>query len=209
MSAFFFATSFVDVDPDRYQGWIDYYSEFFYGMDVQLMLINDGPTSTKLNLGCVEQAILLPHLGRQHVWTFPGWKRSFYHGLKVARSRNAKNIAHIESDCFITLDGREEFLHYFYSSGYYAPYCKAYNFPETALQILNEDWVNNYYLDKYSCAENWHEHLNFELFVTENLKPKAFLNGDRYEGKVERIKSEYNYISGCVASEFLKLMGGK
>lgn len=209
MTAFIFATSLVDSQPDRYQGWIDYYSEFFYGMDVQLMLINDGPTNIKLNLGCVEQAILLPHLGRQHVWNFPGWKRSFHYGLKTAKSRGISNIAHIESDCFITIDGRNEFLQYLYSPGYYIPHCKTYNFPETALQILNEDWVNNYYLDKYACEDNLHEELNFELFVAQNLEPKSILNGDRYEGKIERVKDEYNYLSGCIASDFLRLMSGE
>jgi hypothetical protein len=204
MTAFVFATSFIDNNPSRYQGWIDYYTEFFYDMDVQLMLFNDGPIETQLS-GEVEQKALLPHLGRQHVWEFPGWKRSFYYGLKTARERGVKYIAHIESDCFIKISGREEFLHYLYQPGYYTPFCKAYNFPETALQILNEDWVTNFYLDKYSYEANWHERVNFELFVTENLHPKIILNGDRYEGNRDRIKPEYNYISGCTAQEFLDL----
>lgn len=208
MTAFIFATSLVDSHVDRYQGWADYYNEFFYGMDIQLMLINDGPTDIKLNLGKVEQVALTPHLGRQHVWNFPGWKRSFFHGLKTARSRGIKHIAHIESDCFIALSGRDEFLTHLYKDGYYSPHCKAYNFPETALQILNEEWVTNYYLDRYSCEENWHEELNFEDFVLKHLKPKPFLNGDRYEGKASRVNPEYDFLSGCVASDFLKLMAG-
>lgn len=205
MTAFVFATSLVDSQPDRYQGWCDYYNEFFYGMDVQLMLINDGPSATTLNLGRVEQVQLLPHLGRQHVWNFPGWKRSFCHGLRTARERDIQYVAHVESDCFIAADGKQEFLQHLYQPGYYSPHCKAYNFPETALQILNEEWVTNYYLDRYSCEDNWHEELNFEEFVMTHLKPKPFLNGDRYEGKSERVRDEYTYLSGCVAADFLRL----
>lgn len=208
MTAFVFATSLVDSNPNRYQGWCDYYNDFFDGMDVQLMLINDGPTSTMLDLDRVEQMVLLPNLGRQHVWIFPGWKRSFYYGLKTARDRGINHIAHIESDCFIKPEGRDEFLNFLYKPGYYAPHCKAYNFPETALQIINEDWVINYYLDKYSCEDNWHEKIDFEAHVAEHLKPKNILNGDRYEGHIERVKNEYNFISGCEASEFMSFIAG-
>jgi hypothetical protein len=209
MTALIFATSLVDSSPGRYQGWIDYYSDFFRGEDVRLLLINDGPTVAKLDLKEAEQRVLMPHLGRQHVWVFPGWKRSFYAGLRYARANSIAKIAHIESDCFIAKSGKREFLNFLNSDGYFIPHCKSYDFPETALQILNSEWVVNYFLDRYSCEENWHEKLDFEKLVSDVLKPHRFLDGDRYEGKTERLNPNYNFLSGCVASDFLKLMGDK
>lgn len=207
-NALIFATSLVDSNPSRYQEWIDYYDEFFRDMDTDLVLINDGPTSVSLDLKSVEQIILTPNLGRKSCWNFPGWKRSFYYGLMLARSRGYKHIGHIESDCYITLEGRNEFLNCLNSVGYYTGFCKAYNFPETALQIFNEDWVLNYLLDRYGCQENWHEELDFEKMILEILKPKYMLNGDRYEGVEHRFNSKYTFLSGCTGSSFLRLFCG-
>jgi hypothetical protein len=208
MTSLVFATSLVDSDPARYQGWCDYYNEFFHGMDVQLLMINDGPTSTSLRLGRVEQLVLSPHLGRKHVWNFPGWKRSFWHGIKTARERGISQIAHIESDCYVTPSGRDEFLNHLSSQGYFVPFCPHYRFSETALQVLNEEWVVNYYYDRYSCEDNWHEEVDFEDLVDKQLKPQRFLNGNRYEGDIERIKKGYTFVSGCVASDFMRLVAG-
>lgn len=203
-----FATSLIDSNPVRYQEWIDYYSEFFMGMETDLLLINDGPTNTVLNFKDVEQVVLNPNLGRKSCWKFPGWKRSFYYGLMLARTRGYKRVGHIESDCYITLEGRDEFLSKLHSKGYFTGFCKAYNFPETALQIINEDWVMSYLLDRYGCEENWHEEIDFEKMILETLKPQYILDGDRYEGVEHRFKSSYTFLSGCTGSSFLRLFCG-
>jgi hypothetical protein len=203
--ALVFATSLIDSDPPRYQGWIDYYTEFFRGLDVDLLLINDGPVEAFLNFRDVQQLILQPKLGRISCWKFPGWKRSFYYGLQTSRIGGYKYVAHVESDCFVHIRGREEFLDHLFNPGYYTPFCKSYNFPETALQILNEPWVTNYFIDRYSCEENWHEDIDFEHMVLKTLHPNYILNGDRWEGKKERFNPEYNFLTGCTAPSFVEL----
>ena len=39
MKSLLFATACIDLDPGRYQNWLDYYA----GWGVDLLLVNDGP----------------------------------------------------------------------------------------------------------------------------------------------------------------------
>lgn len=169
------------------------------------MMINDGPTQIELDRKNVEFLSFDKKLGRETVWIFPGWKRSFFTALKYAS--NYKHVAHIESDCFITISGRKEFLYYLDKEGFYTGFCKAYNFPETCLQILNDRGVRQYITDKYSCEENWYENIDFEQDIAR-LKPKFILDGDRIEGKEERFRHSYTFISGVSLNEFERYYGG-
>lgn len=203
--ALVFATSHIDSSPDRYQAWVDYYTDFFHNVEVDLLLVNDGPNDKIINLKQAAQLICSGHLGRERIWLFPGWKRSFYYGLYYAKNNGYQYIAHIESDCGIHARGKYEFVDKLFTRGYFTGWCKRYNFPETALQILNEPWVVNYYLDRYSCQSNWYEEIDFEKFVFDNLHPVTILDGDRYEGYAERVKPSYTFLSGCDLSTFIKL----
>lgn len=192
-----FATACIDLDPPRYQSWINYYTRFFPNVD--LLLINDGPVVMKLDLKTVKLITFPERLGRISTNIFPGWKRSFGHALQYARGY--KHIAHVESDCWIKLTGRKIFKDFLNKPGYFTGFVKAYNFPESALQIINDKFVLNFYINRYK-EKNWYENVNFEADIVQQLKPVYILNGDRYEGFSNRNKPNYTFLSQ--ASGFLK-----
>src|SRR6185437_16092593 len=144
-------------------------------------------------------------LGRDSIWIFPGWKRSFYHALLWSRDKY-KHIAHIESDCWITSAGREDFLYYLKQEGYFAGYTPTYNFPEASLQIINSQTVKQYIIDKYSCVENWYEDIDFELDLSR-LKPTYVLDGDRIEGVPARMNNRFTFVSGTKYEDFERHYG--
>ena len=203
MKALVFCTSHIDNNPGRYQDWVDYYTDFFQDVDATLLMINDGPFKTEINLRGINVLTFPEHLGRKGVWIFPGWKRSFRQGL--VESRKYHHLAHIESDCYIRKSAKEDFLQALRSHGYHAGFAKAYNFPETALQVINDPFVVNFLVDKYACEDNWYENVDFEKTVLQSLNPKYILNGDRFEGFKERFRPEYTYMSGITLEGFRKL----
>ena len=207
MSRAVFCTSYIQTNPRRYQDWIDYYTEFFHNDDIDLLMFNDGPADYQLDLKKTRLVCWQPHLGRATVWVFPGWKRSFSQGLRWCRDHNYDRIAHIESDCYIHPKAKEEFMTAYGKDGYYCGFCKAYNFPETALQILNSQPIINFFLDKYSCEDNLRENIDFEKSVLEGLRPIYILNGDRYEGVKDRFNNQYTFLSGVTLTEFKSLYG--
>jgi hypothetical protein len=200
-----FCTSLIDHDKQRYQNWIDYYTKFFDGCGVDLWIINDGPATLSLDLKGVELKTFDERLGRETVWIFPGWKRSFYHALVWLTARY-KHVGHIESDCWITEKGKEGFLYYMGQEGYFTGYCPAYNFPEASLQIINSPGVRQYLLDKYSCVENWYENIDFELDLSR-LKPTYILDGDRIEGVMSRMSNRFTFVSGTTYQDFERYYG--
>lgn len=209
MKKVIFCTSHLDSNITRYRDWIDYYTEFFKTDNIDLVMFNDGPSTIKDSMDWkgVSFVSLEPHLGRQTVWIFPGWKRGFSQGLRWCRDNGYERIGHIESDCYILPRAKEEFMHAYLSDGYYTGFTKAYNFPETALQIINDKHVINYFLDKYSCESNLYENIDFEKSILEGLKPLYILNGDRYEGVKERYNDQYTFLSGTSLKEFKSLYG--
>lgn len=200
-----FCTSYLEPDPQRYQDWIDYYTEFFNGCGIDLMMINDGPPVQEIDTkGVVDFRHFDTRLGRQSVWIFPGWKRSFCHALKWCS--HYKWVAHVESDCWITRKGKAEFLQLLRRHGYFTGYCKTYNFPEACLQIINDASVRQYFIDKYSCVENLYEDINFEADL-ERLRPKYFLEGDRIENRPERFNLNYTYLTALPLRDFKRFYG--
>jgi hypothetical protein len=193
-----FCTSYIDGDKERYQNWIDYYTEYF--TDVDLWMINDGPVQQTLDLKGVQLQTFEERLGRETVWIFPGWKRSFFSALRWLIPRY-RYIAHIESDCWITNSGKQDFFYYFNQEGYFTGYVPAYSFPEASLQIINKQSIRQYFLDKYSCRENWYENIDFECDLVR-LNPTYILNGDRIEGHFEKIDRRFTFVSGISYKDF-------
>lgn len=200
-----FCTSLIDRDVNRYQNWINYYTNFFKECGVDLFMINDGPVESKLDLKGVELKQFDKKLGRETVWIFPGWKRSFFHAILLF-SGKYKYIGHIESDCWVSKNGKEDFLHYLGKEGYYTGFTPAYNFPEAALQIINSQSVRQYLLDKYSCVENWRENIDFEQDL-RRLEPVYILNGDRIEKEFTRFKQNFTFVSSVTYEDFERLYG--
>lgn len=200
-----FCTSLIDNNRQRYQDWIDYYTAFFDKQGVDLFMINDGPFKEPLDWKGVQIRSFEQKLGRESVWIFPGWKRSFYHAL-IWLIPQYKWIGHIESDCWITPQGKHTFLYYLEKIGYFTGFTQTYNFPEAALQVINDPGVRQYFLDKYSCQENWREDIDFELDL-KRLNPTYILDGERLEGNPSRYQERYTFLAGTTYSEFKRLHG--
>lgn len=198
-----FCTSLIDGHTKRYQDWIDYYTNFFSGYGIDLWMINDGPVTEEIDLKGVELRTFEEKLGRHSVWIFPGWKRSFFHTLVWLTSKY-EYIAHVESDCWITEKGKHDFIYYLEQEGYFTGFTPTYNFPEASLQIINNLRVRQYILDKYSCVENWHENIDFELDLSR-LEPVYILDGDRIEGVFSRFSTRFTYVSGMNYQDFKTL----
>lgn len=197
-----FCTSLTHKDKQRYQNWVDYYTKFFDGCSVDLFMINDGPLIEQLDWKGVKAYEFDENLGRESVWIFPGWKRSFYYALVWLSGY--KSIAHIESDCWISEKGKKDFLYYFNQTGYFTGYVPKYSFPEASLQIINNQGVKQYFLDKYSCIENWYENIDFEKDL-ERLNPTYILDGDRLEGNFSLFSKRFSFVSGTTFEDFKKL----
>lgn len=200
-----FCTSLIDHDKERYENWYKYYANFFSGCGIDLWMINDGPANNKLDYDGLTFKEFENKLGRNTVWIFPGWKRSFFHGVFWLREKY-KYIAHIESDCWITESGKGEFLYHLCQSGYFTGFTPSYNFPETGLQILNSNSIRQYIVDKYSCFENWYENIDFEKDL-EQLKPSYILYGDRIENHYYRFNSNFTFLSSTSYIDFKRLYG--
>lgn len=200
--AVIFCTAYIESDPQRYIDWIDYYTDYFSGLPVSLWMFNDGPHHNRIDFKGINVYEFERRLGRQSVWIFPGWKRSFYTAVKLFSS--CKILAHIESDCWLTPAAKEEFVYYLRQDGYFTGFTKTYNFPEGALQIINKLGVRQYITDKYSCEENWYENIDFEQDL-KRLQPTYILEGDRVEKDLSRFKDNFTFVSSVTYQDYLNL----
>jgi hypothetical protein len=78
------------------------------------------------------------HLGRPSNLNFPGWVRSFFHSLVVARRYGYDKIVHLEADARILSPRMTAHINAL-ESGWSAFWCPAYNMPETAIQVICAD----------------------------------------------------------------------
>lgn len=193
--ALIFCTAHLQSDPSRYQLWAEYYSRVFDGQDIDLLAVNDGLCNLSDGLTQAELLVLDPHLGRPSHFVFPGWKRSFAHALRTAMDRRYRWIGHIESDLYIKPNAVQEFItHLHRDDGFGSGWCRTYGFPESSLLVLNDRRVNQILLDRYSGEVGWNEGIDFEQMIW-TLGPGKILEGDRYEGRIERLRPDDTYIA--------------
>lgn len=189
-----FCTAFVDSDPRRYQSWIDYYTEFFAGEKVDLYLYNDGPATAALDLKGAQLVTFPEVLGRQDLWIFPGWKRSFSTAVRELGARY-RFLGHIESDTILLKPGRAEFLRALRKPGYRTGFTKRHDFIETAIQVLNTPRSRRYFSARYADAEALHRNEDFEKMVQYALQPALILHGERWEEQELNLYAHYTYLS--------------
>jgi hypothetical protein len=79
-------------------------------------------------------------LGRTEIYDFPGWYRSFAGGALRAQKQGFEKFVHIESDAYIVSTGLRDFVRDT-ASGWHAPWCAKYNFPEMAIQVVAADQI--------------------------------------------------------------------
>jgi len=136
----------------RYTRWLAYYSALRLPQ-TQLIIIDDASpyTPDPTEIRCVQSGTDLSaehtspmivrfdqRLGRSARFSYPGWWRSFLHGVDVARAVGAERIIHIESDAFIL---SKRLLQYIESlqSGWTVLWSPHYEMPETAIQVICSD----------------------------------------------------------------------
>lgn len=178
-----FCTALIDSNPARYQSWIDYYTELFEGEGIDLYLCNDGPFSSSINFGRARVRTFPEMLGRQSVWIFPGWKRSFTTAVAELGSRY-RCLGHIESDLVLLRSGRAEFLRALRATGYRTGYTQKYGFVETGIQVLNSNSGRRFFGRRYFNLAAYEREERFEKVVQYGLRPRLFLHGERTEGEI-------------------------
>lgn len=189
-----FCTSHIKENPKRYQDWIDYYSALLKGYNIRLLLVNDGPIVAN-NIDYKEAIVIQvdPHIGEHHT-TFAGWKRSYRTALDFI-AKKSLHIAHIESDCFLLERGKDKFIdHLINKLGYFSGFTKKYNHMESAIQIINDLDVVNFYRDEYSSVDKCREG-GIESYWQEQLSPSFIFMGERYEDDNQVLSSDYDYIA--------------
>lgn len=175
----------------RYQRWIEYYEHGPIDWS-RLVLIDDGspyvpsaqiignsPATAEPPLA--EDAKLVvrfpDNLGRQSTSIYPGWWRSFFYSLQLARLTGAEKIVHIESDAYILSQRLADFINEV-SSGWHVMWSPRYRMPETAIQVICADQFTSF--ERFQ--QDPHNRVNHEF--AENILPfteihKEF-SGDRY-----------------------------
>lgn len=191
-----FCTSFAASPEDwnnRYRRWLDAISGSELGYDA-ILLVDDGSQSlpdwpevlVQTDAGEVgaapDKSILIyhfqEHLGRNHVFDFPGWYRSFAFAGRYAAENGFEKIIHIESDSFLISRRIQDYFNN-PPSGWTALWCPRHEFPESAIQVITGDAIK-----RFAALEATHPHdalkgREFEWQLPFDRVEKRF-TGDRY-----------------------------
>lgn len=84
------------------------------------------------------------HLGRQGLYEYPGWYRSFIFAAQYAREYDYEKVIHIEADAYLISDKIQRFFNDF-QEGWISLYCPKYQIPETAIQIIAGSALQKFY----------------------------------------------------------------
>jgi tetratricopeptide (TPR) repeat protein len=185
-----FATTAGDWDR-RYGRWLRAVraSELQYD---DILLVDDGspilPDWPDAEMSTDNQADVTPaklllyhfrkHLGRNAVFDFPGWYRSFAFAGRYAHAHGYEKVIHVESDTFLIGTRVQQFVSDAVS-GWTALWCPRHGFPECAIQVIAGEA-----LQPFAELERTHPHerligREFELQLPFDNIEKRFI-GDRY-----------------------------
>ena len=149
-------------------------------------IIKVNPELLKLNW-----IIQTPKLGRNSIWEFPGWKRSFYTALTYGLKYNY--LIHIEND--ILLLKPEKIISKFTESGYFCGWCNTHKFIESSLMILNNKENNKQIIKHYLNNNNFNENIDFERNLMNSFNWNIIFNGDRIDGNLQKINTNYDFVA--------------
>jgi hypothetical protein len=126
---------------------------------------------------------------------FPGWYRSFGHAVQFAINTGFDRIIHIESDAFLLTQRAIDFFNSC-DRGWVSLWCRSYHWPETTLQIINEDRFAaciEFFTKPYSS------YLSPPVQPMEKLIPFTHINktliGDRYGERSDVVPFGADYVS--------------
>jgi len=119
------------------------------------------------------------NLGRNAVFDFPGWYRSFAFAGRYARQNGFNKVIHVESDSYIIGTRVQDYFNNF-EDGWAALWCPLYSgYPESAIQIMAGSAISRF---AEIARTHPHESLigkEFELQLPFDIVEKRF-NGNRY-----------------------------
>lgn len=173
---------------NQYINFIPVKPEFYVFTDGYISTSDINKIDKKLNN--IHWINNLPILGRQNIWIFPGWKRSFQKALELGNQ--FKYLVHIESD--ILLLQPQKIINYFLKPGYYCGWCNTHKFIESSLMILNDKNNNNILINRYSQQKFLNEKIDFERNLMKMFNWNIIFNGDRIEGNKKRFNPNYDFI---------------
>lgn len=184
----------LEENLSKYATWWKYYRSKF--PNAHLMIANDGPIEgpvldkfIELTDGEFDLSNLIVFdnkLGRD--WHFHwGWWRSFLTVLKFGRDNEFLKIIHIESDAVILSNRLINYL-LNENNGWKCLFTKKYNFPESAIQIIN--------FDSYHLIETLPEQFDFNTIAELFLPFRAIKHfiGDRYGESGELPSHKIDYV---------------
>jgi hypothetical protein len=205
---FIFCTSYIDSEyiyENRYKKWYSYYRK---KTNLPIFFIDDASTfnlvdteNVNLNVDVCDSVKInfhtfKTHLGRPGDFYVPGWARSFFYSLEIAKKFNFDSIIHLESDFFVLNDFLLNYISNL-DSGWTVLWCKKYQMAETSCQIICEDQYNTFVnaeinyrkmVEKYDLPNMTREQIidlpNPNPVVIEHILPYTHINkiyiGDRY-----------------------------
>jgi hypothetical protein len=198
----------------RYRPWIDHIRSCGLIHD-QILLVDDGsPWLPKwddveiFDAGSdhdSNSAVCLAHFSTgKGVPLHEGWYRSFGHALEYALTRGYNRVIHIESDAYLISAGA---IHKFNNThqGWLTLWCPTYCFPESALQVINQDQLSlahEFFQQPITDVQG--EKVNHT--VIEQLLPftqvDQTLKGDRYNEFGHEVPGDADFAAQCLVSQY-------
>ncbi|WP_157649254.1 hypothetical protein [Burkholderia ubonensis] len=169
MQPIIFCTSFIKNEEawgERYSRWLNYYNQSPIA-DAMKFMIDDGspftPPGAMIDTVSHKDSIQYSagrnvlvrfpnNLGRQSGAEYPGWWRSFFHSINIARAVGAQKIIHIESDAYILSESLFDFVNEV-ESGWHVLWARRYGMPETAIQVICRDQFDSFARFKAQAEE--------------------------------------------------------
>ncbi len=134
----------------------------------------------------------MERLGRQSVFDFPGWHRSFAFGAFYAEAHGFQKVIHIESDAHLISPRVQEHFNLF-DDGWAALWSAKYTFPEIAIQVAARSGV----AEMAAFARRPYQELAGRLH--ETALPYTHIEstfiGDRFGEAGETIPTNIDFVS--------------
>jgi hypothetical protein len=212
--SFIFCTSFMqrrrpNRTAARWTKWLEYYEPRLALFGASRLFLIDDATPRRLippGIAVVDAEAPLPRelpegavmfrfsrrLGRQSIARFPGWWRSFSFSGEVARRYHFTKIIHLESDAFVVSLRLARHLRGL-SAGWTALWCRRWNFPEPAIQVVCRDQfrrLNQVWKSPERCwfGEEFAEHRLPFSTVNKDFR------GDRYGEYLAEYPRSADYV---------------
>jgi len=192
MKTLLFCTAYADspeIWENRYFPWYNYYSNANLHAD-NLLVVDDGSPTQPNFLSGNEYHRFPDRLGRQEVHVYPGWYRSFSHGVLNGINNGFDKIIHAESDAFLLSDRAIDFVNSL-DFGWHTFWCHCHNMHESAIQVICGDQfthAKNFLNVPYGAYSG---HCIDGMFPYTHVH-KNFV-GDRYGEYLEEIPKDADY----------------